>query len=85
MLDPKILDDLSKRVAAGLPRGIQALQDDVRKNIATTLEQMLGRLDLVTREEFEVQQGVLARTRARVEALEVRVRELETELAARED
>ena len=85
MLDPKILDDLSKRIASGLPRGIQSLQEDVRKNIATTLEQMLGRLDLVTREEFEVQQGVLARTRARVEELEARVRELEAELAAPKD
>jgi len=77
MLDPKILDDLSKRIAAGLPQGIQTLQDDVKKNVGTAFEQVLARLDLVTREEFEVQQGVLARTRARLEALEARVRELE--------
>ena len=80
MLDPKILDDLSKRIAAGLPQGLQALQADFKRNVGTALEQGLARLDLVTREEFEVQQGVLARTRARVEALEAKVRELEARL-----
>lgn len=80
MLDPKILDDLSKRIAAGLPQGLQALQADFKRNVDTALAQGLARLDLVTREEFEVQQGVLARTRARVEALEARVLELEARL-----
>jgi BMFP domain-containing protein YqiC len=80
MLDPKILDDLSKRIAAGLPQGLQALQADLKRNVGTALEQGLARLDLVTREEFDVQQGVLARTRARVEALEAKVRELEARL-----
>ncbi|MEJ2576404.1 MAG: accessory factor UbiK family protein [Gammaproteobacteria bacterium] len=79
MLDPKILDDLSKRITSGLPQGLLALQDDVKKNLGMAFEQALARLDLVTREEFEVQQGVLARTRARLEALEARVRELETQ------
>jgi len=81
MLDPKILDDLSRRVAGSLPGGLQALQQDLEHNLRGALEAALARLNLVTREEFEVQQGVLGRTRARLEALEARVSALEQQLA----
>jgi hypothetical protein len=77
MLDPKLLDDLSRRVADGMPRGFQVLQEDLQRNLRATLESTLGRLNLVTREEFEVQQAVLARTREKLSALEARVVELE--------
>lgn len=76
MLDPKLIDDLSKRLADNLP----VLQDDLRRNSATALRAALSRLDLVTREEFEVQQAVLARTREKLEALAARVAALEAEL-----
>jgi BMFP domain-containing protein YqiC len=77
MLDPKIFDDLSRRMAENMPQGLQALQEDVQRNLRTGLESALGKLNLVTREEFEVQQAVLARTRAKLKALEARVAELE--------
>ena len=77
MLDPKLFDDLSKRVAAGLPQGLQALQGDIERNMRSGLEAALARLNLVTREEFDVQRAVLARTRERLEAL---VRDLEARL-----
>lgn len=76
MLDPKLIDDISKRLADNLP----VLQDDLRRNSATALRAALSRLDLVTREEFEVQQAVLARTREKLEALATRVAALEAEL-----
>ena len=77
MLDPKIFDDLSRRVAEGMPRGFQAIQNDLERNLRTTLEGALGQLQLVTRDEFEIQQAVLMRTREKLEALESRVAELE--------
>ena len=77
MLDPKLFDDLSRSVAGKLPRGVQALQDDLQRNLRSALESSLGRLNLVTREEFELQQAVLLRTRERLKALEARVAALE--------
>jgi BMFP domain-containing protein YqiC len=77
MLDPKLFDDISRRVAENMPRGFQALQDDMQRNLRAGLESALGKLNLVTREEFEVQQAVLARTREKLKALEARIAELE--------
>lgn len=77
MLDPKHLDDLAHRLAGSLPKGLQALQADLDRNLRATLEAGLARLDLVTREEFDVQAAVLARTREKLAALEARVAELE--------
>jgi BMFP domain-containing protein YqiC len=81
MLDPKHLDDLASRLAGSLPRGLQALQADINRNVRATFEAGLARLDLVTREEFDVQAAVLTRTREKVAALEARVAELERETA----
>ncbi len=77
MLDPKHLDDLTHRLSNSLPKGLQALQEDISRNMRAGLEAGLGRLDLVTREEFDVQAAVLARTRQKLEALERQVAELE--------
>ena len=77
MLDPKLIDDLSQRVAGGLPGGFQSLQDDFQRNLRSALETALGRLNLVTREEFEIQQAVMRRTREKLKALEQRVAALE--------
>lgn len=79
MRDPKFFDDLSRKLADSLPSGVQALRDDLEHNLRSTLEAALAKLDLVTREEFEVQRAVLLRTRERMEALEQRVAELEAE------
>jgi hypothetical protein len=77
MLDPKQLDDLARRLAASMPKGVQVLQEDLNRGFRATIEAGLGKLDLVTREEFDVQAAVLARTRAKLEALQLRVAELE--------
>ena len=71
------LEQLVQRVLALLPEGVSELRADARENLRGALASALARLDLVTREEFEVQSAVLARTRARLEAMEERVRELE--------
>jgi hypothetical protein len=75
--DPKTLDDLARRLAESLPPGIAALRDDVERNFRAVLQAGLARLDLVTRQEFDVQAGVLRRTRERLEQLEARLAELE--------
>jgi BMFP domain-containing protein YqiC len=77
MIDPKLLDDLAKRVAGSLPGSIQLLQQDLQKNLRSALESGLSHLDLVTREEFDVQSRVLARTREKLERLEKLVTERE--------
>jgi BMFP domain-containing protein YqiC len=76
MLDPKtkILDDLSARLAELAASGPAR---DLEKNARALLNGFFARLDFVPREEFEVQREVLARTRAKLEALEARLAELE--------
>jgi BMFP domain-containing protein YqiC len=74
MLDSKILDDLSARVAAAFAASPAR---DAEKNLKAMLTGALGKLDLVTREEFDIQARVLLRTREKLEALETRVAELE--------
>ena len=69
--------DLARRLAASLPEGLRAMQKDVEQNFRAVLEAGLNDLDLVTREEFAVQEAVLVRTRAKLEALEARLAELE--------
>lgn len=82
MIDPKIFDDLSKRFAETLPASIRQMQGDIEKNVHVMLQAAFAKMDLVTREEFDVQQGVLARTRAKLELLEKQVADLEAHLKA---
>lgn len=77
MIDPRTLDDVVSAVARVLPR----TPEDLERNIRATLASVFDRLDLVTREELEVQEAVLARTRARLEQLEQQVIALEAKLA----
>jgi len=77
MLDPKQIDDLARRLAEQAPKGLQLLQEDLSRSFRATLESGLSRLNLVTREEFDVQAAVLARSRAKLAALEKRVAALE--------
>ena len=81
MIDPKLLDDLAKRLSASVPTGLQSLQQDVHKNLHSALEAGLSQLDLVTREEFDIQRAVLSRTREKLEMLEREVGDLEKALA----
>jgi len=79
-MDPKILDDFARTLSEAMPKGLRDLQQDMEKNMRAAVESGFERLNLVTREQFEVQAGVLARTRAKVEALEQRVAALEAQL-----
>jgi len=81
MFDPKSIDDMASRLADALPSGLSNVKQDMEKNFHAILQGALGKLDLVTREEFEVQKAVLAKTRSKLEALEKRVDEMESKLS----
>jgi ubiquinone biosynthesis accessory factor UbiK len=74
---PPNIDELARRLADTLPGGLKALQADAEQNFRAVLQAGLARLDLVTREEFDVQAAVLKRTRDKLEALEARLAALE--------
>lgn len=80
MLDPKFIDDLSRRLTGAMPASAKALQEDLEKNLRAAMQSVFARLDLVTREEFDVQSKVLARSRAKIEQLEQQVAALEKQL-----
>jgi BMFP domain-containing protein YqiC len=77
--DPRLIDDLAQRLAGAVPESVSALRRDLEQNFKGVLQSQLARLDLVTREEFDVQAAVLKRTRARLAALEKRLAALEGE------
>ena len=77
MLNTKIIDDLARQISESIPAGVKGMQEDVQKNIHTLLQGTLAKLDLVTREEFDAQSQVLARTREKLQQLEQLVTELE--------
>ena len=75
--DPRMIDDLAHRLAGAVPENVSALGRDLEQNFKGVLQSQLARLDLVTREEFDVQMNVLRRTREKLAALEQRLAELE--------
>ena len=77
MLNAKIIEDISNKLSAVAN---SSPAKDVEKNMRALLTQGFAKLDLVTREEFDVQVQVLARTREKLTALEARVAELEAQL-----
>ncbi|MBN1237731.1 MAG: accessory factor UbiK family protein [Gammaproteobacteria bacterium] len=79
------LDDLARQLAQSLPQNLRALGGDLERNFKALLQSGLERMDLVTREEFDVQSAVLERTREKLEALEARLGELEQDLKSRSE
>lgn len=83
MLDPKKLEQVARQIQNVLPQGIKDFGDDIDKKIRTVLQSQLNKLDLVNREEFDVQTQVLLRTREKLTRLEHRLNELEAGLIAK--
>lgn len=71
------IDELARRLAESVPEGLRSVKDDLERNFRSVLSSGLSKLDLVTREEFEVQEAVLAKTRQKLEALEQRLQSME--------
>lgn len=81
MLDKLNLDEISRRLSEAVPSGLGGLSADLEKTFRGILQAAFEKMNLVSREEFDVQRAVLARTRAKVDALEARVAELEQRLS----
>jgi BMFP domain-containing protein YqiC len=79
-MDPKIIDDIANRLHNAMPSGMRTLQGDLEKNLRAAIQSALAKLDLVTREEFDVQTQVLLRTRERLDAMTRRVEALEKQV-----
>ena len=76
MIDLRTLDDLTRKLSDSLPPGLGKAREEMEQQFRTVLGGAFERLDLVTREEFDAQKAVLARTRKKLEALEKKLAEL---------
>lgn len=76
MIDDAI-EKLASKLAASVPEGLRSVREDLETNFRAVLRSGISKLDLVTREEFEVQEAVLAHTREKLEALAAKLDELE--------
>lgn len=74
------LDELARRLAESVPESVKTFGRDLEGNFKAVLQAQLAKLDLVTRQEFDVQSSILQRTQAKLAELESRVKELETKL-----
>ena len=77
-MDKPTLDDLASKLADAVPSEFAGLRDDMERNFRGLLASGLDKLELVTREEFDVQRKVLARTRAKLDRLEAELQALQT-------
>ena len=79
-MDSNNLDDLARRLAESVPESLRALGRDLESNFKSVLQAQLAKLDLVTRQEFDVQAAILERTQEKLTALEARLKEIEAKL-----
>lgn len=73
----KLIDELAERLGQLVPPGLKDLRAELQRNFRAVLQSQLSRLELVSREEFEVQQEVLKRTRSKLQKLEKQLADLE--------
>lgn len=78
MIDNQSLNDLASKLAAAVPDGVKTLKMDVEKNTKAILESSLRKMNLVSREEFDVQSALLQRTLEKLEQLEKQIQGLES-------
>jgi BMFP domain-containing protein YqiC len=71
------IENLAKKLVDSVPEGLRSVREDLENNFRSVLRSSLSKLDLVTREEFEVQEAVLLRTREKLEALEAQLEAVE--------
>ena len=80
----QIVNRVSEQLSQILPLGVRQLRGDIEENIKVVLREALARMELVTREEFDVQSALLSRTRSRLEAVEKELKALEQRVVALE-
>ena len=77
MIDNRTLDDLANKLSAALPDSIKMMQKDIEQNMRAILESTFQKMNLVSREEFDVQTALLAKTQQRLKELEQQIADLE--------
>ena len=77
------IDEIARRLLEAVPPAFRSMQQDLESHVRSVLRTSLGKLDVVTRDEFDTQMKVLERTRSKLEALEKKVAEMEAGAAAR--
>ena len=77
MENKNTFDDLAKKITGLLPGNVRQIQQDLEANIKALLQSSLSKMNLVTREEFDVQSALLARTREKLDQLEKQLSELD--------
>ena len=77
------LDELARQLAESVPHNLKVLGHDLERNFKTLLQAGIERMELVSREEFDLQRAVLERTRAKLEQMETRLGDLEKALSSR--
>ncbi|WP_054676767.1 accessory factor UbiK family protein [Parasalinivibrio latis] len=85
MFDPKKLEQVAKQIHEAMPKPVKDLGQDVEQKVRQVIQGQLSKLDVVSREEFDVQTQVLLRTRQKLTALEQKLEELEQKLSAKEN
>ena len=80
MLNPSQLESVAKKIAEIIPEGFGEMPAGIQSQVKTVLVSAFDKMELVTREEFDIQSGVLAKTRSKLEQLEKQVAELEKHL-----
>ena len=81
MIDNQTINQLSDKISDLLPPGLQQVKADFDARVKQLLQQQLANLEMVSREEFEIQQRILERTREKLESIEAKLKELEATLA----
>ena len=81
MIDPQKIDDLVRQLGASLPPEFASFEEEMKKQFKGILESTFQRLDLVSREEFDIQVKVLQKTRAKVEELQAQLASLEQQIS----
>jgi len=84
MLNAQKLDEIAQQIDAMLPEGVKNISSDLQNGLKQTVVQVLSKLDLVTREEFDIQTKVLQKTREKISELEELVKNLEEEIKRRQ-
>ncbi len=82
MINAKTIDELASKLSQAVPPGVKAFQQETEKHFRSILQAGLSKLDVVTRDEFDAQVRVLARTRQKLEELEATVKAMESQQSA---
>jgi len=81
MINAKKIEEIAQQVSNAIPSGLKNAASDIEEKTKAVLQRKLSELDVVTREEFDVQTQVLIKTRAKLTALETKIAEIEAKLA----